>query len=150
MAALEAYLKLQINYIRLPQYCTQKKFPHANLLHFSYIFMAKLHQNGQNLLARLHGNQILIPKFWHLFSSFCIKGQIWCKFQQNLRHAVSSPYSKYFGAYSRCAEGLLARAGLLGLLKPSEGLFFCFQRLSTSGIYAKARRICRYKTLLDR
>ena len=51
--------------------------------------MAKLHQNGQNLLARLHGNQILILKFWHLFSSFCIKGHIWCKFHQNMRHAVS-------------------------------------------------------------
>ena len=41
------------------------------------------------ILARLHGNQILIPKFWHLLSSFCIKGHIWCKFHQNLRHAVS-------------------------------------------------------------
>ena len=28
-------------------------------------------------------------KIWHLFSSFCIKGHIWCKFHQNLRHAVS-------------------------------------------------------------
>ena len=36
------------------------------------------------------------------------------------------------------------------MLKPSEGFFFWFQRLSTSGIYAKARRICRYTTLLDR
>ena len=77
----------------------EKSFQRANLLHFSYIFMVELHQNGQNLLARLHGNQILILKFWHLFSSFCIKRHTWCKFHQNLRHAVSSPYSKYFGAY---------------------------------------------------
>ena len=49
---------------------TEKSFSRANLLHFSYIFLAKLHQNGRNLLARLHGNQISMPKFWHFFFEF--------------------------------------------------------------------------------